>query len=1184
MATLTFILEDGQEIEVPLPEAITVGSKADNDVVVEDRRMSGHHARVERRDMGYIVRDLKSRVGTYVNGSRVQEKVLTHGDRLKFGPLTGIFVVEELLREPAPTPQKDEARSDRISEDLLPRPSVEAEAPVAPAAQVQEPFLSAPELPPWEEPRSTKSENQRPVAEQRAPSPAREDLFASEEAETVTEEAPMFHSSPAPLPTLTPSVQSVASAHEPEPVSPAEPRTQALAEMQLEGQRINEAALAAIAAGRAEMREAEVLRRVKEAEGRLGQIHAEIAELIRKQQQEEAKLQALQDEAVGTEAACLEHQAAARNAREIANRELADLDAKRLAAAQAESMRLEADAETVALREEKEAHVRELADHKSWLENIRNEIARMASEFADKETVLQTRNELVHQVEEALDRVQAQRESADAELQGVNAAVEAAHQQIIALRTESAEQEEKLRELEARLQAGEAELEAKRATMAQFAQDEDKLLHITADVADAETKREEALARIQTLETEREAKVAALERLHTEAVTAEKSLFALETQRKEVSATIESMMLEHDRVALQLHTVTDAYRKTDAQAREAELLADVRGDQVTYAEKRLQILEQQRGVLVANIAELKGTEERLKKAQADGEAAEARCAELQTTIDNLIHEQGNRENVLAMLEGRVADMIAEYEVREADLVSAWDALRVQDTDWEESRERADGEHTALRILKQSLEGEVGALHETIENGKLELAETLARRGEIALQCEQLSGTEAKLAESQARLQELEAAVEEWSGKHEALLGEHATAQEFLAELRGQKEIEESIQEILHQSCENLRKELTELSERERADRRRFEEIRGLMIEAEKEHEFQKEQHRSEQDAARLAMVELESRLTPLRAWNEDMNQRYEQLASMTEDSNEARDLWQETETRRKAFERVLAGDITVANLEGPPCTLFSPAKGLLYAPEGLSEGKTFEERGNVGPTGTGAMYSLVGQEMALKARIGRLKETAQREAMRVEFLRQSRVREEERQEQQAASADHVTTTSQPEPPHVDAELEWKLKQDEERYERLQTELRAAEKEEEERREAIAELDRRLADLQAAVEEAQRTEKEAAKTRAAAALVESMPPVLPLAFKEVPIELPPVVVESAAPEVIAAEVAAVEKVPVTEPQKMEVAPEPPKAEPCVEKTAFKKQSVLAAIIAGTGVLPKYKEKVAANARK
>jgi DNA-binding CsgD family transcriptional regulator len=78
---------------VPLEGArATIGSAPDNDVVVDDRTVSRLHAVFERLPGGWTVRDLGSRNGTFLNGTRLSElTVLRPGDKVRLGSAEAIF-------------------------------------------------------------------------------------------------------------------------------------------------------------------------------------------------------------------------------------------------------------------------------------------------------------------------------------------------------------------------------------------------------------------------------------------------------------------------------------------------------------------------------------------------------------------------------------------------------------------------------------------------------------------------------------------------------------------------------------------------------------------------------------------------------------------------------------------------------------------------------------------------------------------------------------------------------------------------------------------------------------------------------------------------------------------------------------------------------------------------------------
>ena len=79
---------DGFELDRP---RVTVG-RADADLTLTDSTVSRLHAALERVTGGWIVQDLGSRNGTYVNGARLLgPRALRHGDEIRFGGHRVVF-------------------------------------------------------------------------------------------------------------------------------------------------------------------------------------------------------------------------------------------------------------------------------------------------------------------------------------------------------------------------------------------------------------------------------------------------------------------------------------------------------------------------------------------------------------------------------------------------------------------------------------------------------------------------------------------------------------------------------------------------------------------------------------------------------------------------------------------------------------------------------------------------------------------------------------------------------------------------------------------------------------------------------------------------------------------------------------------------------------------------------------
>ena len=83
---------------VPLSEHVTLGRGEDNNGVVDDERISKHHAELVHNADGSIqLFDSNSTAAPFVNGERVRSRTIRHGDKLSFGPLTAVHDLADRL-------------------------------------------------------------------------------------------------------------------------------------------------------------------------------------------------------------------------------------------------------------------------------------------------------------------------------------------------------------------------------------------------------------------------------------------------------------------------------------------------------------------------------------------------------------------------------------------------------------------------------------------------------------------------------------------------------------------------------------------------------------------------------------------------------------------------------------------------------------------------------------------------------------------------------------------------------------------------------------------------------------------------------------------------------------------------------------------------------------------------------
>ena len=89
----------GQEIDLA-EDDITIGRSSECRLVIDAPSISGRHCRVTNSPRGYLVRDLGSTNGTFINDRRVVAAQIRPGDILRLGDVTLRFKDETAAVEP----------------------------------------------------------------------------------------------------------------------------------------------------------------------------------------------------------------------------------------------------------------------------------------------------------------------------------------------------------------------------------------------------------------------------------------------------------------------------------------------------------------------------------------------------------------------------------------------------------------------------------------------------------------------------------------------------------------------------------------------------------------------------------------------------------------------------------------------------------------------------------------------------------------------------------------------------------------------------------------------------------------------------------------------------------------------------------------------------------------------------
>lgn len=90
-------------------DELTIGRKPDNDLVLDDAAVSGHHARIVKIQAVYFVEDQHSTNGVLVNGHKVDRKQLRDADVVTIGKHRLVFLEEGAAIAPGPPPAAEEA-------------------------------------------------------------------------------------------------------------------------------------------------------------------------------------------------------------------------------------------------------------------------------------------------------------------------------------------------------------------------------------------------------------------------------------------------------------------------------------------------------------------------------------------------------------------------------------------------------------------------------------------------------------------------------------------------------------------------------------------------------------------------------------------------------------------------------------------------------------------------------------------------------------------------------------------------------------------------------------------------------------------------------------------------------------------------------------------------------------------
>jgi len=93
----TFLIMEGVNV-IPLDKVVvTIGRSRDNIIIVDDPRVSRHHVEIRVIRGNFVLFDLGSSGGTYVNGRRTGQVILYSGDLISLAGISFVFTTDKRL-------------------------------------------------------------------------------------------------------------------------------------------------------------------------------------------------------------------------------------------------------------------------------------------------------------------------------------------------------------------------------------------------------------------------------------------------------------------------------------------------------------------------------------------------------------------------------------------------------------------------------------------------------------------------------------------------------------------------------------------------------------------------------------------------------------------------------------------------------------------------------------------------------------------------------------------------------------------------------------------------------------------------------------------------------------------------------------------------------------------------------
>ncbi len=101
--TLRFKGKKIRDYPIVIGQNCSIGRKKSNDIVIDNLSVSGNHAKIESVATNFVLRDLDSTNGTFINKEKIRQRNLRHKDLIQIGKHELFFDRSDLMKKSSTT-------------------------------------------------------------------------------------------------------------------------------------------------------------------------------------------------------------------------------------------------------------------------------------------------------------------------------------------------------------------------------------------------------------------------------------------------------------------------------------------------------------------------------------------------------------------------------------------------------------------------------------------------------------------------------------------------------------------------------------------------------------------------------------------------------------------------------------------------------------------------------------------------------------------------------------------------------------------------------------------------------------------------------------------------------------------------------------------------------------------------